>query len=61
MRAARILLIVLLLAGAMLACLGGGGGGGNTNPGGSLGGDGATATYGAEQFHIQLTAISRGE
>jgi len=62
---ARILLIILILAMAALACGGGGGGGG----GGSGDGDetqsaetisaDATATFGAEQFHAQLTAVAQ--
>jgi hypothetical protein len=55
---ARILLIILILSIAALACVDGGGGGGGG--GGSWVNDSpsiqATATYGAEQFHIQLTA-----
>ena len=58
---ARILLIILILSLAAFACVDGGGGGGS---GGGSGGNGgqdspsiqATVTYGAEQFHIQLTA-----
>jgi hypothetical protein len=53
----RILLIVLILALASLACVGGGGDGGITGNGSSW--FDATATYGAEQFHIQLTEIAR--
>lgn len=59
MKAARILLIVLILAGAVMACITGGGG--DTDPAGS--GPSAadvTATYGAEQFHTQLTAQAAG-
>jgi len=49
-----------------MACVGGGGGDGdNDNQGGSRNNQtitqpaDATATYGAEQLHIQLTAIAR--
>jgi hypothetical protein len=52
----RILLIILVLTLASLACVGGGDGGITGN--GSSWFD-ATATYGAEQFHIQLTEIAR--
>lgn len=48
---ARILLIVLVLLVASLACIsGGGGGGGGADPAD------ITATFGAQQFHAQLTA-----
>jgi hypothetical protein len=65
--AARILLIILILALAAISCVGGGGGeGGSGGSSGSGGEDSdvspeadATATYGAEQFHIQLTAIAQ--
>jgi len=53
----RILLIIIILTLASLACVGGGGDGGITGDGTSL--YDATATYGAEQFHIQLTEIAR--
>jgi hypothetical protein len=64
---ARILLILLILALAMLACVDGGNGGttGNGTPAvdnsGALNVQAAdaTATYGAEQFYIQLTAVAR--
>ncbi len=59
----RILLIIFVLAMSALACVDGGDGsslGGN----GSLAGNNtsvssldATATFGAEQFHLQLTAV----
>jgi len=61
---ARILLICLILAVAAIACVNGGdGNSSNTNSSGtgnsvSAFGPDATATYGAEQFHIQLTAIA---
>ena len=70
---ARIVLIILILALAAMSCIGGGGGdkGGvngsasNTNGGSSqiqatMAAD-ATATFGAEQFHLQLTAIAGEE
>lgn len=61
----RILLIILVLAFAALACINGGDG--DTSGGSSLtgsssqsaGGPDATATYGAEQFHLQLTAVAQ--
>lgn len=61
----RILLITLILLFASLACISGGDG--ITIKGGSLTGsassqvDGpdATATFGAEQFHLQLTAVAQ--
>lgn len=64
---ARILLILLILALAMLACVGGGDGGTTANGTPSVNKNGAlnaqsadaTATYGAEQFYIQLTAVAR--
>jgi hypothetical protein len=66
---ARILLIILILALAALACVRGGGGDGGVAKDGSLSVNNntpqdmwsadATATYGAEQFHIQLTAIAQ--
>ncbi|OGO39210.1 MAG: hypothetical protein A2W35_16945 [Chloroflexi bacterium RBG_16_57_11] len=66
---ARIFLIVLILALAALACVGGGGGDGGVASDGSrlinnttsqeFSSANATATYGAEQFHIQLTAIAQ--
>lgn len=64
----RILLIILVLALAAMSCVGGGGDGGTTGDGSSAVNNNnsldaqsanATATYGAEQFHIQLTAIAR--
>ena len=66
---ARIFLIILILALAALACVGGGGGDGSVARDGSqliinntsqeILSANATATYGAEQFHIQLTAIAQ--
>ena len=53
---ARILLVVLVLVFATLACVGGGGGEGNGAQATSQAA-GVTATYGAEQYHQQLTAI----
>lgn len=54
----RILIIIIVLVLATMACVGGG----NDNGGWSTG-DGkrpdATATYGAHQLHIQLTAIAQ--
>jgi len=63
-RTTRILLIIFVLAIAALACVDGG-------DGSSFGGNGtwtgdsstassldATATFGAEQFHLQLTAVA---
>jgi hypothetical protein len=62
---ARILLICLILVVAALACVNGGDGnssGTNSSNSGknvSVYGPDATATYGAEQFEIQLTAIAK--
>ena len=59
---ARIFLILLILSLATLACVGGDGGGasGGLNPGDpNSSAVNATATYGAEQFHLQLTAQAR--
>ena len=62
---ARILLICIILALAALACVNGGDGNSssidNSNSGSSVTsvGPDATATYGAEQFQLQLTAIAR--
>jgi len=61
---ARILLIVIVLVMAALACVDGGDGstlGGKSNWTGnrsSVTSLDATATFGAEQFHIQLTAVA---
>ena len=60
----RILLICLILAFAALACVNGGDGNGSSSNSSNTGdsvsafGPDATATYGAEQFEIQLTAIA---
>jgi hypothetical protein len=61
----KILLITLILAIAALACVGGGDR--TTAKGGALNGESSafpkgpdvTATYGAEQFHLQLTAVAQ--
>ncbi len=58
-----ILLICLILAVTGLACIYGGNGGSGTdssNSGNTVTafGPDATATYGAEQFSIQLTAVA---
>ena len=60
----RILLVLLILAFASLACVNGGDG--STSSGSSAilegtapSGPDATATFGAEQFHLQLTAIAQ--
>jgi hypothetical protein len=64
----RILIIIIVLALAAMACVGGGGGNGNragTNRGETssnqvnIQAPDATATFGAEQLHIQLTEIAR--
>ena len=67
----RILLIIIVLAMAALACVGGGGGGGVDGSGSNsdsnissssqtnVDSPDATATYGAQQLHIQLTEIAR--
>ena len=60
----RILLIGLILAVAVLACVNGGDGNSSSTNSSNSGnnvsvfGPDATATYGAEQFEIQLTAIA---
>jgi hypothetical protein len=61
-RAAVLILVVLILLLATISCVGGGGG----DEVGSLKvqatkAANATATFGAEQFHLQLTAISDQE
>jgi len=61
-RAAVLILIILVLFLATISCIGGGGG----DDGGSLKvqattSANVTATFGAEQFHLQLTAISDQE
>jgi hypothetical protein len=63
----RILLIIIVLVLAAMACVSGGGGEGGQN--GSAGNitssqhglnsADATAVYGAEQLHIQLTEIAK--
>jgi hypothetical protein len=62
MKAARyalLILVLILVIGSILACIGGGGGDSWQNASsGSSSGYFATATYGAEIFHVQLTAIS---
>ncbi len=66
MKSARIIffaLILLAMLASVMACIGGGGGGGgggNGTPQPILGDD-VTATYGAELFHQQLTAIARDQ
>jgi hypothetical protein len=61
----RILLIIVILILAMLACINGGDGNGSSNTVTTSGnvsissGPDATATYGAEQFHLQLTAVAK--
>jgi hypothetical protein len=65
MRKARYALIILIIVWvflSMIACIisGGGGGGGSGTPQPYLASsDDVTATYGADMFHEQLTAISR--
>ena len=60
----RILLIIVILILAMLACINGGDGNSSSNTVTTSGnasvssGPDATATYGAEQFHLQLTAVA---
>jgi hypothetical protein len=67
MKAARhlfVIIILLFILMSIVACIitgGGGGGTDNSSARGSISGDDATATYGAEQFHLQLTAISRDQ
>lgn len=57
---ARILLIILVLAFATLACVGGGGGeGSGSGSSATTEAAGVTATYGAEQYHQQLTAVAQ--
>jgi hypothetical protein len=61
-QAVIIFFLILVLILAMISCVGGGGG----DEVGSLGiqatmAANATATFGAEQFHLQLTAISSQE
>jgi len=61
-RAAIIIIIITLLFLASVSCVGGGGGDevGGLKVQSSRSAD-ATATFGAEQFHLQLTAISDQE
>ena len=59
----RILIAIVVLVLTVMACVSGGGGSGdyNTNPGvknSLLGAPDATATYGAQQLKIQLTAVA---
>jgi len=67
MKAARHLFLVVILVFVLMsvvACIvtgGGGGGTGDSSAVKSVTGDDATATYGAEQFHLQLTAIARDQ
>jgi hypothetical protein len=64
MTARRILiaLIILSLLFAIAACKIDGDGWGTPTPDTSAGGAiAATATYGAEQFHLQLTALAETE
>ncbi len=62
-RYAVIILIIVCVFLSMAACIisgGGGGGGGSGTPQPAVvSGDDVTATYGADMFHEQLTAISR--
>jgi len=59
----RLLLIAAVLSGISMACLSGGGdgssGGGAETQSAEAIAAGATATFGAEQFHAQLTAIAQ--
>jgi len=61
----RILLIIVILTLAVLACINGGDGNSSSNTSSSSGNRGissgldATATFGAEQFHLQLTAVAK--
>ena len=60
----RILLIIIVLALAALACSGGGDGNRSgsdsaTSNQSAIHSPDATATFGAEQLHIQLTEIAR--
>lgn len=64
MNTKRILIIICILALilAAAACKIGGDGWGTPTPPSDAGGIiAATATYGAEQFHLQLTAIATEE
>ncbi|MCU0489379.1 MAG: hypothetical protein MUE67_10555 [Anaerolineales bacterium] len=65
--ATRILIVIIVLALAMMACVSGGGDGSNGGSGNDrstsqqdeVNSPDATAAYGAEQLHIQLTEIAR--
>jgi len=65
--ATRILIMIIILALAMMACVNGGGDGGSGGSGNDQStsqqvesnSPDATAAYGAEQLHIQLTEIAR--
>ena len=66
MKSARYAVIILIIAWvflSMAACIITGGGGDGSGSGTPqpvvVSGDDVTATYGADQFHEQLTAISR--
>ena len=65
MKAARhlfLIFIVVFVLMSIVACIvTGGGGTDSSSVAGSVTGDDATATFGAEQFHLQLTAISRDQ
>lgn len=66
MKSARILFFALIIAAMLLsivACISGGGGdgGGGTSQPEALRGEDATATYGADMFHLQLTAMARDQ
>jgi hypothetical protein len=59
-RYAVIILIVVWVFVSMAACIITGGGGGSGTPAPAVvSGDDVTATYGADLFHEQLTAIAR--
>lgn len=65
-RTARILLVILLLAMASMACITGGGGGDGGDNGDVIATQqaeadalDATATFGAQVFEAQLTAIAQ--
>ena len=65
-RTARILLIVLILFLASVACITGGGGGGDDPDAvatqmAEADAQDKTATFGAQVFDAQLTAIAEGE
>ena len=54
-KAARYLLLVLVIALMLASCITGRGDSANT----VISPDDITATYGAQEFHAQLTAIAR--